>query len=133
MTEIGQMPVAKILLHEVWEVEKEKFSEIIGRRIGSGSHPDVYWAAGVAFIVTEFPPTDRIIKDRLEGTLHIKTVVFTRMDYEPEINTIMQGRVGVLDVRQRRVLADLATYLAQYYREDPNTPIEVAEPNRFGP
>lgn len=126
------MPVTKILLHEVWEVEKEKFSEIIGRRIGSGSHPDVYWAAGAAFIITEFPPTDRIVRDRLEGVMHVKTAVFTRMDYEPEINTIMQGRVGVLDVRQRRVLADLATYLTQYYQVDPNMPVEVAETSRYG-
>jgi hypothetical protein len=126
LTDIGTVRVNKILLHEVWEVEKEKFSEIIGRRIASSAHPEIYWAAGAAFVLTEFPPTDKIVNDRLEGIRHYKLVVFTRMDYEPEINTIMQGRVGVSNVESRRELADIATYLAEYYSESQASPAEVA-------
>ena len=126
MTEIGQVPVTKIYLHEVWEVEKEKFSDIIGRRIASKDRPDVYWASGAAFVLTEFPATDRIVNDRLEGTRHYKKVVFTRMDYEPEINTILQGRIGLNNVQNRRELADLATFLVDYYTENPVQRTEVA-------
>jgi hypothetical protein len=127
LTEVEHVRINKIILHDVWEVDRDEFTEIVGRRIAKNVTPEILWANGATFFLTEFPETERIVNDRLEGIQHYKTVVFTRMDYEPELLTIMQGRIGVDNVEGREEYLDLANYLIAYYQEHVSAPVQATE------
>jgi hypothetical protein len=129
LTDIEHVRINKIILHDVWEVDRDEFAEIVGRRIAKNTPPEILWANGATFILTEFPGTERIVNERLEGIQHYKTVVFTRMDYEPELQTIMQGRIGVDNVEGREEFRDLANYLVGYNGEHPSQPSQMEEPS----
>jgi hypothetical protein len=118
LPDIAHPPVEGIVLHNIREVEKEEFVEVVGRLIlRNHLNPEIFWSSGVTFILEEFMDTDRIVNDRLDGIEHYKSVIFTRMDFEPEIITVMQGRVGVERLENRRELIDIAKFLAAYSGE----------------
>jgi len=86
---IRYVPFEELDVHEVLEQDNATFFEDFARQnITPQGYkiPSVNWIDGVAFVVLVMPPTEDIVKEQLVGRVHYSTVIFTRMQFQPEVN-----------------------------------------------
>jgi len=88
MVEIEYVPYQKLIVHDIIEQDNTTFFEEVVRMALSQPvqvEPSVNWIDGIAFIVAPMPPTEDIVKENLSGKLHIASVLFTRIAFQPQV------------------------------------------------
>jgi hypothetical protein len=111
----------EIVISEVLELDNQMFFEDIVRLTlaqGLQIQPTVNWVDGIAFVAIPFQDTDVIVREKLKGTLHFASVMFTRMDFK-ETYAIRVGN-NDLSARLRKptnpLLLQLAAFLKDFKR-----------------
>jgi len=120
MVEIEYIPFQKIVVHEIVEQENKTFFEEVVRQALAQpvqAEPSVNWVEGVAMSIHPFPPTEDIVKENLSGKIHYSTVVFTKVDYKPQLTVVLGNQT--LSVRLRKAdnnrnFTDLARFLKNW-------------------
>jgi len=85
MPKISYEPTEEIVLHQVLEYDnKAFFEEVMRQNLAQQMSviPTVNWIDGIAFSVWRFPETDDVIREALDGKLHLFSVAFTRVGYQ---------------------------------------------------
>ncbi len=85
MPKISYEPTEEIVLHQVLEYDnKAFFEEVMRQNLAQQMSviPTVNWIDGIAFSVWRFPETDDVIRDALDGKLHLFSVAFTRVGFQ---------------------------------------------------
>ncbi len=85
MPKISYEPTEEIVLHQVLEYDnKAFFEEVMRQNLAQQMSviPTVNWIDGIAFSVWRFPETDDVVRDALDGKLHLFSVAFTRVGYQ---------------------------------------------------
>jgi hypothetical protein len=78
-------PAEEIVVHQVLEYDnKSFFEEVMRQNLAQQMSiiPTVNWIDGIAFSIWRFPETDDVIRDALDGKLHLFSVAFTRVGYQ---------------------------------------------------
>ncbi len=79
---ISYEPTEEIIVHQVLEYEsKAFFEEVMRQNLAQQLSviPTVNWIDGIAFSIWRFPETDDIVRDAMNGKLHLYSVAFTRV------------------------------------------------------
>lgn len=124
MVKITYMPWGEIIVHEIRELDVQRFFESIIAQLQAqgqtGLVPGCSWIDGIAFIFGFFPDTPEVVKDKLEGKLHYATVNFTRTSYQQEKKTVVGGReftVKLFKADDNPDLVDLIKYINENFKE----------------
>lgn len=113
MVEIEQMPVKKLVVHEVYKYEKKE--DLMLRVIRPNGVMPLYWSDGVLFFF--FPlESSGAKKEYLHGIFHLEIVAYCMMpEYrgmlELEEEQIKGVKVRVLDLSRFELFKDLAKWL----------------------
>ena len=92
MVEVEFVPYQKIVIHEVIEQDNRTFFEDVVRHALAQTvqaEPTVNWVDGFALLIVPFAPTEDIVRENLNGRVHYSTVVFTKMDYKPQVSVVL--------------------------------------------
>ena len=90
--EVEFVPYQKIVIHEVIEQDNRTFFEDVVRHALAQTvqaEPTVNWVDGFALLIVPFAPTEDIVRENLNGRVHYSTVVFTKMDYRPQVSVVL--------------------------------------------
>lgn len=90
--EVEFVPYQKIVIHEVIEQDNRTFFEDVVRHALAQTvqaEPTVNWVDGFALLIVPFAPTEDIVRENLNGRVHYSTVVFTKMDYKPQVSVVL--------------------------------------------
>jgi hypothetical protein len=78
-------PTEEIVVHQILEYDnKAFFEEVMRQNLAQQMSviPSVNWIDGIAFSIWRFPETDDVIRDALDGKLHLFSVAFTRVGFQ---------------------------------------------------
>ena len=78
-------PAEQIVVHQVLEYDnKSFFEEVMRQNLAQQVSviPTVNWIDGIAFSIWRFPETDDVVRDALNGKLHLFSVAFTRVGFQ---------------------------------------------------
>ena len=120
MVEVEYVPYQKIVIHEVIEQDNKTFFEDIVRHALAQpvqAEPSVNWVDGFAFLIVPFAPTEDIVRENLNGKIHYSTVVFTRMEFRPQISVPLGTQTYNARLRKadnNRNFVDLANFLNRW-------------------
>ncbi len=95
LAQIEYMPWKKIVVHEIKEMEVPDFLMMVvsqfeaQKQIGD---PGVDWVEGIAFVRGDFPDTQEVIQEKLNGVLHYGMVSFTKTSFEERKKVLFNGR-----------------------------------------
>jgi hypothetical protein len=92
VVEVEFVPYQKIVIHEVIEQDNRTFFEDVVRHALAQTvqaEPTVNWVDGFALLIVPFAPTEDIVRENLNGRVHYSTVVFTKMDYKPQVSVVL--------------------------------------------
>ena len=92
MVEVEFVPYQKIVIHEVIEQDNRTFFDDVVRHALAQTvqaEPTVNWVDGFALLIVPFAPTEDIVRENLNGRVHYSTVVFTKMDYKPQVSVVL--------------------------------------------
>lgn len=119
MTKITHAPWKEVVVHETIKHNKADLLKIVMETAlaqrGVGVSPFVTWADGVIFVITHFPETADVVKDKLKGVLHFSSVMFASFeDFKPEAKVTVAGsehtvRISKVDVNP--IFTDLVKFL----------------------
>jgi hypothetical protein len=124
LVEIEYVPNKKLLIHEIIEQDNQTFFEDLIRQALANPtpaqvEPSVNWFDGLAFYYGQYPPTEDMVKESLEGRIHYAVVFFTRIDFRPQF----QLRLGGHDLSARihkadsnPIMVELAKFLQTFKR-----------------
>jgi hypothetical protein len=85
MPTISYEPTEEIIVHQVLEYEsKAFFEEVMRQNLAQQLSviPTVNWIDGIAFSIWRFPETDDIVRDAMNGKLHLYSVAFTKVSFQ---------------------------------------------------
>jgi hypothetical protein len=74
----------------------------------------VNWVDGFALLIVPFAPTEDIVRENLSGKIHYSTVVFTKMDFRPQMSVTLGNQTYSARLRNadnNRNFVDLANFL----------------------
>jgi hypothetical protein len=117
LVEIEYIPYQKIVIHEIIEQDNKVFFEEIVRHALAQpvqAEPSVNWVDGFALLIMPFAPTEDIVRENLAGRIHYSTVVFSKMDFRPQVPVTLGNQT--YNVRLRKAdnnsnFVDLVAFL----------------------
>ncbi len=123
ISKITYTPYQELIVHEIIEQSTPGvFFEDIVRLALSGPHqvqPSINWIDGIAFFIAPMQPTEEVVRENLAGKIHYSSVLFTRIEYQPQVAV----KIGSQDftVRLRKAgdnptLVELAAFLKDFRR-----------------
>jgi hypothetical protein len=114
MVKIIYAPWKEIIIHEAIEHSFDEFISIqsVGVPTGGLARPLV-WAEGVVFMKIAMPPSPEMIKENLEGRIHLSAVGWAVMPQYKNIIEIKETkvRIPVINVSSNAVLTEVAKWL----------------------
>lgn len=117
MVDVHFKPYQKIVIHE--DIE-HKVRDLVRFRVtgarGSIAQP-VVWVEGIVLIRTAFPPTDDIIKEQLEGTIHFSAIEWALM---PKYRSALKSggvTIPVINVNNNLTMRIIARALKKRHKE----------------
>ncbi len=108
--EISVEPWKKLVIHEVIEYNFDDWVKQIefSARSSGGAIPTIEWADGVVFSSANFPTTETIVKEQLQGILHWSSVSFAIKDtFEKQI-VRENATINLVDVSVNTIFKELA-------------------------
>ena len=117
MVEVEFVPYQRILIHEVIEQDNKTFFEDIVRHALAQpvqAEPSVNWADGFALLAVPFAATEDVVRENLSGRIHYSTVLFTKVDYRPQVPVALGSQTYNVRLRRadnNRNFFDLAQFL----------------------
>ena len=109
------------MIHEIIEQSNSNtFFEDIVRLALSGPvqvQPSINWIDGVAFFIAPMQPTPEVVKENLAGRVHYGSVLFTRIEYRPQITVKIGNQDFTVRLRKAEdnpTLVGLAAYLKDF-------------------
>jgi len=122
VVEVEFVPYQKIVIHEVIEQDNRTFFEDVVRHALAQTvqaEPTVNWVDGFALLIVPFAPTEDIVRENLNGRVHYSTVVFTKMDYKPQVSVVLGSQTYNARLRNadnNSNFVDLAKFLKGWKR-----------------
>jgi hypothetical protein len=116
-------PYRRVVIHEVIENNFKDFVDSIlisSRAAGGTAIPVLQWCNGLVFTVQAFNPnSDSVIREQMNGTVHISAVNFAPKEkFESEVRTA-QGTVRLIDVSINPTWVALTAQLKSYTSPKP--------------
>jgi len=133
MPKISYEPTEEIVLHQVLEYDnKAFFEEVMRQNLAQQMSviPTVNWIDGIAFSVWRFPETDDVVRDALDGKLHLFSVAFTRVGFQTHyaINLANQDiKVPLRNVSNNANFVALVAFLKDFNQEKPTVSVSAAK------
>ena len=111
-------PYRKVVIHEVIENNFKDFvdSILVGSRAAGGTGiPVLQWCNGMVFSIQPFNPnSEALIKEQMQGTIHMSSVNFAvKEKFESEVRT-PQGTIRLIDVSVNPTWVALTNELKKY-------------------
>jgi len=106
-------PWKKLIIHEVIEYKFEDWTKQIAfnSRTSGGGIPTMQWANGVVISPINFPTTESVVREELEGTLHWSSVSFAiKSEFENQI-VRHNATINMVDVSPNEIFRKLADKL----------------------
>jgi len=114
LVKITYAPWQEIIIHEVIEYPLEEFIHIrsVGVPTGGLGNPLV-WAEGVVFSRSVMPPSPDMIKENLEGRVHLSAVEWAPMPQFQRFVEIKETkvRIPIINVASNAVMLQVAKWL----------------------
>jgi len=113
--DIEIQPWKKLVIHEVIEY---RFGEWVNQiafnaKSSGGGIPTMQWADGVVFSPANFPATDSVMQEQMDGTLHWSSVSFAiKEKFEKQI-VQDSATINLMDVSVNEIFRDLAKKLKE--------------------
>ena len=120
MVEIQYVPYQKLIIHEIIEQDNTTFFEDIVRQVIAQQvqiEPSINWIDGIAFAASQYPPTEDIVKENLSGKIHFANVVFTRIEFQPQVKVTVGTQSFTARLRKadnNRNFVDLVKFLKNF-------------------
>lgn len=114
MVDIDYKPIKKIAVHEIIKNPLNNFIKMKTKSVNPNALPlPVRWAEGVVFTATAFPPTEKLVNEEVDGTIHWQHVEFAEMpEYQQVITNQESGTtVGVIDFSNNTAVTDFIRWL----------------------
>jgi hypothetical protein len=116
---ITHLPFSELVLHEIIEQQDEVFFEDVVRQSLTQTQvePTVNWVGGFAFLVVPFPSTEDVVRDNLVGKIHFLSVIFTKMEYRPQVPVKLGSQVYSVRLRKadnNRILVAMVSFLRDF-------------------
>jgi len=81
-----------------------------------GRSAPLTWANGVIFVRQPLPPTEDIIKEQIQGTIHWSSLHFARMRrYQNEIKRARSVTVPIIDLSDHGIFGAMAEWIKKIY------------------
>lgn len=116
MVKIIYKPWEEIIVHEAIEYSFEEFIKMrsVGVPTGGLGNP-LLWAEGVVFVRSVMPPSPDMIKENLEGRIHISGIEWALMPQFRNIVDIFETKVKIpiINVSSNAILSEVAKWLKQ--------------------
>jgi hypothetical protein len=116
-------PAEEIVVHQVLEYDnKSFFEEVMRQNLAQQVSviPTVNWIDGIAFSVWRFPETDDVIRDALDGKLHLISVSFTRLGYQTHFTVNLANqeiKVPLRNAANNPNYVSLVAFLKEFKQE----------------
>lgn len=111
--DISVEPWKKLIIHEVIEYNFEDWVKQIAfsTRTSGGGIPTMQWAKGIVFSPLNFPTTNAVMQEQLQGTLHWSSVSFAvKEKFDKQI--VREGAtINLVDVSVNELFSNLADEL----------------------
>jgi len=133
MPKISYEPTEEIVLHQVLEYDnKAFFEEVMRQNLAQQMSviPTVNWIDGIAFSVWRFPETDDVVRDALDGKLHLFSVAFTRVGFQTHytINLANQDiKVPLRNVSNNANFVALVAFLKEFNQEKASVSVSATK------
>ena len=121
MVKITYFPYQEIVVHEVQELSVPQFFEKVISQLQAqgqtGVIPSVLWVDGIAFSISNFMPSEDLVRDQINGKLHYASVTFTRTSFSPEKRPIVAGKefvVRLMKAENNPNFLDLVKFLKDF-------------------
>jgi hypothetical protein len=117
--EIVIEPWKRLVIHEVIEYNFEDWVTQIAfsSKTAGGAIPTINWANGIVFQSFNFPDTNSIIDEKLNGVLHWSSVMFALKEkYEKQIIKD-NATINLIDVSVNEVFTKLAEKLKEHSKK----------------
>lgn len=114
MVEISYKPIKQIDVHEIIKQPLSAFVKMKVRpQSPNTAPPDIRWADGIVFTALAYPPTERLVNDQVEGTVHWAHVEFAEMeDFQQMLsNQESGGSVMLTDYSNNTAVLDFVRWL----------------------
>lgn len=111
--EIAIEPWKKLIIHEVIEYRFDDWVKQIAfsTRTSGGGIPTMQWANGIVFSPANFPTTDAVMKEQLNGVLHWSSVSFAiKEKFEHQV-VRDNATINLVDVSVNEIFKELAEKL----------------------
>ncbi len=113
--EIKIEPWRTLVIHEVIEY---KFDEWVNQiafnaKSSGGGIPTMQWADGIVFSPANFPSTNSVVREQMDGTLHWSSVSFAiKEKFEKQI-VQDNATINLMDVSVNEIFRNLAKKLKE--------------------
>jgi len=119
LVKITYLPFQELVLHEIIEQQNEVFFEDVVRQSLTQTQvePTVNWSGGFAFLVIPFPSTEDVVRDNLVGKIHFLSVIFTKMEYRPQVPVKLGSQAYSVRLRKadnNRILVAMVNFLRDF-------------------
>jgi len=133
MPKISYEPTEEIVLHQIIEYDNKAFFEEVMRQNlvqQMSVIPTVNWIDGIAFSVWRFPETDDVIRDALDGKLHLFSVAFTRVGYQTNFPIILANqdiKVPLKNASNNANFVAIVAFLKNFKPENSDVAVSAAK------
>lgn len=113
-------PWKKLVIHEVIEYQFDDWVTQIAfnAKSSGGGIPTMQWVDGVVFSPTNFPTTNAVMQEQMNGTLHWSSVSFAlKESFERQI-VRDSATINLMDVSVNEIFRDLAGRLKDYSNDN---------------
>ena len=114
MVKVTFKPWEEVIIHEATHYSLDDIIKMssMGVQPGGLAMP-LQWAEGAVFRATPMPPTDEVIKESLQGKIHLISVVWAHMPEYKNVIPIKEisAKIPIVNVSAVAVLCDVVKAL----------------------
>ena len=115
-------PWKTVVIHEIVQYDIQTLVQLQALGVQAGQlGRSLNWANGIAFRHEPMPPTDEVIKEQIQGSIHWPHLAFAVMPkYQPAF-VIQKGKVTipVVDLSENEIFRDMAEWIKKRYTQKP--------------
>jgi len=104
------------VIHELIEHSLDDLVRLHSVGVGTGGlGRPLMWANGIVFGYVHMPPTEDVIKERLEGKVHWSVARYALMPKYEKVKIVREGniKVPIINVNNNPMMSAVAEWLAE--------------------